>query len=122
MRPTRAGIVMKPTPEISRPEFLTPDEYEATGGKPLASTAEPVETQAAQLDVSTITNEDNNESSELRNRVDDDGEGVPIRDRPEEVSADETGQSPRRARNADGQGGRRARATAEGAEPGTSGQ
>lgn len=122
MRPTRAGIVMQPAREISRPEFLPPEEYKSMGGKPLASTAEPVETQAAQLDVSTIINEDDNEPSELRDSVGGNSEGVPSGDRPQEVSGDETGQSPRRPRNADGQGGRRARATAEGAEPGTSGQ
>lgn len=113
---------MEPAREISRPEILTPEEYKSMGGKPLASTAEPVETQAAQLDVSTITNEDDNEPSELRNRVDDDGEGVPSGDRPEDVPANAEGRSTGGTRNQNGQSSGRTRTAAAGSEPGSPGQ
>lgn len=113
---------MQPAREISRPEFLTPEEYKSMGGKPLASTSEPVETQEPKPNVSTITTEDKNESSELRNRVDDDGEGVPSGDRPEDVPADAEGRRTGGTRNQNGQSSGRTRTAATGSEPGTPGR
>lgn len=117
VKPTRGGMVMQPAREINRPEFLTPQEYESKGGKPLAA---PNETQAPQQNTSTIQVEGNtNESSKLRNRVGDDGEGVPEGDRPEAIPANAEGRSTGGTRNPNGQGGGRTRTTATGAEPRT---